>query len=63
MPWPCVRLSVRPSVRSSQVGYTTNEPQKVTLKLLVTDVIATLGTEPARLHVLQVGGNYSLSNG
>ena len=27
----------------------TSEPQKVTLKLLVTDVIAILGTEPARL--------------
>jgi len=41
----------------------TNEPQNVTLKVLVTDVIAMLGTEPARLLVLQVGGHSSQSNG
>jgi len=33
------------------------------LKVLVTDVIAILGTEPPRLPVLQVGGHSSLSNG
>jgi len=36
----------------------TNEPQKVTLKELVTDVIAISSTEPARLPVLQVGGHF-----
>jgi len=28
--------------------YPTNEPQKITLKVLVSDAIAILGTEPAR---------------
>ena len=32
------------------------------LKVFATDVIAILGTESARLHVLQVGGHSSLSN-
>ena len=36
---------------------------QVTPKVLVTDVIAILGTEPARLPVLQVGGHSSLRNG
>jgi len=40
----------------------TIEPQKFTLKVLVMDVIAILGTEPIRLPVLQVGGHSSLSN-
>jgi len=35
----------------------------VTLKVFATDVIAILGTDPARLPVLQVGGHSSLSNG
>jgi len=36
----------------------TNKREKVTLKVLVTDLIAILGTEPARLSVQQVGGYY-----
>jgi len=39
----------------------TNEPQKVALKMSLTDVIGIL--KPARLSVLQVGGHSSLSNG
>jgi len=35
----------------------------VTLKVSATDFTALLGTEPARLPVLQVGGHSSLSNG
>jgi len=34
----------------------TSEPQKITLKVFVTDVIAISSTEPARLSVLQVSG-------
>ena len=33
------------------------------LKVMATYVTAILGTEPARLPVLQVDGNLSLSNG
>jgi len=35
----------------------TNKLQVVTPKVLAIDVIAILGTEPARLPVLQVGGH------
>jgi len=35
----------------------------LTLNVFATDVIAILGSEPARLHVLQVGGHSSLSKG
>ena len=42
------------------VMHPTNERQNVTL--FATDVVAKLGTEPARLPVLQVGGHSSLSN-
>jgi len=44
--------------KQSGYCYPANEPQKVTLKVLVADVIAILGTEPARLSVLQVSGHY-----
>jgi len=46
-----------------RILHPTNKRQKVTLKVFVTDVIAILGTEPATLTVLQVGGHSSLSNG
>jgi len=42
------------------VMHHTNERPNVTL--FATDVVAKLGTEPARLPVLQVGGHSSLSN-
>jgi len=47
---------------NSTVINPTNEPQ-VTLYVPVMDDIAVLGTEPARLPVLQVDGHSSLSNG
>jgi len=40
-----------------------NEPQKLTLKVLATDVIVILSAEPARLPLLYVGGHSALSNG
>ena len=43
------------------VRYPTNELQKVTLKVLVTNVIAILSTEAVRLPVLHVSGHLSLS--
>jgi len=37
------------------------ERHSVTMKLFAMDAIAILGTQPARIHVLQVGGHSSLS--
>jgi len=54
-------------LRSSELyktsAHLTSKPQKVALKVLTTDAIAILGTEPARLPVQQVSGHSSLSNG
>jgi len=56
-------LQVIPMICLTLMHYLLYELQKVMLKVLGTDVIALSGTEPARLPVLQVGGNSSLSNG
>jgi len=60
------RLLYRPLKWSAKYTNCKHNPaneRQVTLKVSATVVIAILGTQPARLPVLQVSGHSSLSNG